>query len=47
MRPNRPLSQIRDRGYADKYRDQGGPIHLIGMAFSRDRNLTTVEVAPA
>ena len=31
------LQQIRDRGYADKYRAEGVPIHLIGVEFSRER----------
>ena len=31
------LEQIKARGYADKYRAEGWPIHLIGVAFSRDR----------
>ena len=39
------LAQIRDRGYADKYRDRGEPIHLIGVEFSRtDRNIVGFEV---
>ena len=34
------IAQIRDRGYAEKYRDRGEPIHLIGMVFGRkERNL--------
>ena len=34
----RALAQIKARGYADKYRAEqhGGPIHLIGVEFSRD-----------
>ena len=40
------LAQLRERGYADKYRGLGEPIHLIGVEFSREtRNLTTFEVA--
>jgi hypothetical protein len=31
------LEQIKERGYADKYRAAGLPIHLIGIEFSRDR----------
>jgi len=31
------LQQIKDRGYADKYRAEGIPIHLIGVEFSRER----------
>ncbi len=33
----RALQQLKDRGYADKYRAQGLPIHLIGIEFSRER----------
>jgi hypothetical protein len=33
----RRLQQIKDRGYADKHRAEGLPIHLIGIEFSRDR----------
>lgn len=29
------LEQIKSRGYAEKYRAEGQPIHLIGVAFSR------------
>ena len=32
----RALQQIRDRGYADKYRNRGEPIHLVGVEFSRE-----------
>lgn len=36
----RALTQIRDRGYGEKYRDRGEPIHLLGLVFSRrERNL--------
>ncbi len=39
------LQQIKDRGYADKYRARGEPIHLIGVEFSKDsRNITGFEV---
>ncbi|NZD59450.1 PD-(D/E)XK nuclease domain-containing protein, partial [Sphaerotilus montanus] len=39
------LAQIRDRGYADKYRGRGESIHLIGVEFSRvDRNIVGFEV---
>jgi hypothetical protein len=31
------LQQIKARGYADKYRAEGLPIHLIGIEFSRER----------
>ena len=41
------IEQIRDRGYADKYKDRKEPIHLIGVAFGRDRSLPEVKVVPA
>jgi len=41
----RALRQLQDRGYADKYRAEGCPIHLIGVEFSReDRNIVGFEV---
>ncbi len=41
----RALQQIKDKGYADKYRSEGVPIHLIGVEFSREnRNLAGFEV---
>jgi len=33
----RALQQIKDKGYADKYRAQGLPMHLIGVEFSREQ----------
>jgi hypothetical protein len=37
------LQQIKDMGYADKYRARGEPIHLIGVAFSKaSRNIVDV-----
>ena len=33
----RALQQIKDRGYADEYRAEGLPIHLIGVEFSREQ----------
>ena len=33
----RALLQIKDRGYADKYRAEGLPMHLIGVEFSREQ----------
>jgi hypothetical protein len=34
------LQQLKDRGYADKYRSRGQPIHLIGVEFSKaSRNI--------
>jgi hypothetical protein len=39
------LQQLKDRGYADKYRARGEPIHLIGVEFSKaDRNIVGFEV---
>lgn len=39
------IAQIRDRGYADKYRGRGEPVHLIGVEFSRvDRNIVGFEI---
>ena len=31
----RALAQIKARGYADKYRAEGLPVHLLGVEFSR------------
>ena len=31
------LQQIKDKGYADKYRAEGNPIHMIGVEFSREQ----------
>jgi len=33
----RALQQIKDRGYADRYRADGQPIHSIGVEFSREQ----------
>ena len=42
------LRQIRERGYADKYRDLGWPIHLIGVEFGREeRNIVAFSVEAA
>ena len=42
------MAQLKARGYADKYRDRGEPIHLIGLEFSREaRNLAAFEVERA
>ena len=39
------LAQLKERGYADKYRARGEPIHLIGVEFSKEtRNVTAFEV---
>jgi hypothetical protein len=42
------IAQLKARGYADKYRDRGEPIHLIGVEFSREaRNLAAFDVEQA
>ena len=42
------LAQIKNRGYANKYRHLGRPVHLIGVEFSReDRNIAAFEVERA
>ena len=39
------MAQLKARGYADKYRDLGQPIHLIGVEFSREkRHIAAFEV---
>jgi len=41
----RALVQIKARGYAEKYRAEGQPIHLIGVEFSREsRSVVGFEV---
>ena len=41
----RALTQIERQGYADKYRQPGKPVHLIGMEFSKpQRNISAFEV---
>ncbi len=42
------MAQLKARGYADKYRSQGQPVHLIGVEFSRQhRNLAAFHVETA
>ena len=42
------ISQLRERGYADKYAHLGEPIHLIGVEFSREsRNVAGFVVESA
>ena len=44
----RALRQIREKGYAEKYRARNQPIHLIGVEFSKSRrNLVGFEVGTA
>ena len=39
------IAQLKAKGYADKYRDRGEPIHLIGVEFSKEaRNLAAFDV---
>ena len=43
--PGRALAQVKEKGYADKHRHLGKPIHLIGVEFSREaRNIAVFEV---
>ena len=42
------MTQILDRGYADKYRNRGIPVILVGIEFSREtRNIANYETAQA
>ena len=42
----RAMEQLKDKGYADKYRGLGQPIHLVAVEFSREtRNIAAFEVA--
>ena len=42
------MAQLKAKGYADKYRHLGQPIHLVGVEFSREtRNLTAFVVETA
>ena len=42
------MAQLREKGYADKYRGLNQPIYLIGVEFSKDtRNITAFEVISA
>ena len=42
------LSQLRAKGYADKYRGRAQPIHLVGIEFSREtRTLASFDVESA
>ena len=42
------MAQLKARGYADKYRHLGRPMHLVAVEFSRkERNLTAFEVESA
>ena len=38
------MAQLKARGYADRYRALGEPIHMVAVEFSPDtRNLTAFE----
>ena len=42
------MAQLKEKGYADKYRDLGQPIHLVAVEFSREtRNIVAFEVERA
>ncbi len=42
------MTQLKDKGYADKYRYLGWPIHLIGVEFSKKtRNVVALDAEPA
>ena len=42
------MAQLKQKRYADKYRDRGEPIHLVAVEFSREtRNLVAFETALA
>ena len=42
------MAQLKAKGYADKYRDRGEPIHLIAVEFSKEaRNVAAFDVEQA
>ena len=43
----RAIEQIREKGYAEKYKNRNEPVHLIGVAFGRDRSPAAVKVVPS
>ena len=46
--PGAALAQLKAKGYADKYRHLGLPVHLVGVEFSmKKRNVAGFEAAPA
>ena len=46
--PKAAMEQLRVRGYADKYRGLGEPIHLVGVEFSgKTRNVTRFDTETA
>ncbi|MCY4227424.1 MAG: PD-(D/E)XK nuclease domain-containing protein [Gammaproteobacteria bacterium] len=34
---DKAMAQMREKDYAEQYRDRGEPIHLIGMVFGRQK----------
>ncbi len=41
------ISQMREHGYGDKYRDRGKPVHLLGLVFGRgERTLLNIQSEP-
>ena len=46
--PGAALAQLRERGYAEKYKGAGGRIHLVGVEFSSEtRNIVAFDVESA
>ena len=46
--PGSAFAQVRERGYADRYRAGGEPVHPVGVEFSRaTRNVSAFEAADA
>ncbi len=44
---DRALRQMRERRYAEKYRDRNGPVHLVAAVFGRgERNLLALRAEP-
>ena len=42
------IAQMRERGYAEKYRSRGQPVHLVGVVCGREaRNLLEIRAEPA
>ena len=47
-KPGEGMRQLRERGYADKYRDHGTEVILAAVDFSREtRNITTIQTTTA
>ena len=46
--PGAAMAQLKERGYADKYRHLGEPAHLVAVEFSaKTRTIAGFETAPA